>query len=302
MARHCRISEHGLGPRGGHHHRVRLVRRGVQHRVTQMPEVPVHGLVEDLVVGHRGLQVAVPVHQPVAAEDEAVAEHAEERPAHGTSTHRVHGKAQPVPVARAAHGLQLLQDALLVLVLPVPDALHQSVASHLQARLALQLEQAFLHDGLGGDACVVRPRLPQGVVTPHPVPAGEEVLHDVVHGVTHVQRAGDVGQRHHDHVGARVVVGQGGEAVFLHPAAIDFCLDAGGAVLLGEFARHGWWFLFPGAAGIPRRQWAGESRELFHSRPGWSQVARTWAPARQSCNVLLRIGRSRCIFTASPGI
>ena len=65
------------------------------------------------------------------------------------------------------------------------------------------------------------PGHPERVVPHHPVPADEQVLHDVVHGVAHVQGAGDVGQRHHDDVAVRAVVRDGGEGVGGEPPLID---------------------------------------------------------------------------------
>ena len=123
-----------------------------------------------------------------------------------------------LPVARAAHRPLLLDDALLVAVLPLPDALHQGVAADVVAGLALQLQQAALDHRLGGDAGVVGAGHPQRVVALHPVPADQQVLHHVVHGVPHVQGAGDVGQRHHHHVAPLAVVGDCAERARGHPA------------------------------------------------------------------------------------
>ena len=212
------VAEHGLRAGGGHHHVGGLARLGVDHGVAQVPVGAVHGAVADLVVGDRGAQRAVPVDQARAAEHQPVAEQRQEGVAHGARADRVHGEALPVPVAGAAHRPLLLDDALLVTVLPLPDALHQGLAADVVAGLALQLQQAPLDHGLGGDAGVVGAGHPQRVVAQHPVPADQQVLHDVVHGVPHVQGAGDVGQRHHHHVAALAAVGDRAERARGGPA------------------------------------------------------------------------------------
>ena len=218
MAGDRSVAQHGLRAGGGHHHVGGLPRLGIDHRVAQVPVGAVHRAVADLVVGDRGAQRAVPVDQPRAAEHQPVAEQRQEGVAHGARADRVHGEPLALPVARAAHGALLLDDALLVAVLPLPDALHQRVASDVVAGLALQLQQAPLDHRLGGDAGVVGAGHPQRVVALHPVPADQQVLHHVVHGVPHVQGAGDVGQRHHHHVAPLAVVGGGTERARGRPA------------------------------------------------------------------------------------
>ena len=96
-----------------------------------------HGLIHDLIIGHGSLQLAVPVDQTIAAKNQTVLKHVEERPAHCPGADVIHGEALPVPVTRAAHRLLLADDALLILVLPVPNALHQALAPDVVTRLPL---------------------------------------------------------------------------------------------------------------------------------------------------------------------
>ena len=218
------VAEHRLRAGGGDHHVRRFPRRRIDHRVPQMPVGAVYRAVGDLVVGDGGAERAVPVDQPRAAEHQSVAEQRQERVAHGARADRVHGEPLPVPVAGAAHRPLLLDDALLVPVLPLPDALHQGDASYVVPGLAFQLQQAALDHRLGGYAGVIGAGHPQRVVAEHPMPANQQILHDVVHGVPHVQRAGDVGQRHHHHVAPLAVVGGRAEHARGHPALGRFPL------------------------------------------------------------------------------
>src|SRR5262245_3656813 len=100
-------------------HRLRAGRREADEfagriltRVLERPEAAVRFLGVRLVVGHRSLQLRIPVHQPLAAEDVAVAEPVEERHAHGPATALVEREASARPVARTAQELELAEDAL----------------------------------------------------------------------------------------------------------------------------------------------------------------------------------------------
>src|SRR5262249_24045474 len=129
------------------------------------------GFVGDLIIGVRSLQLAVPVDQAIPAKNQTVLEHAEERPAHRARTDVVHGEALAVPVTRATHGLLLANDAFLVLILPLPDVLHQALASDVVARFALELEQAFFDHGLRRNTSVIRARHPQPGIAHPAMPA-----------------------------------------------------------------------------------------------------------------------------------
>ena len=79
--------------------------------------------VIDLVVGHGGAELGVPVDQPLAAKDLARLEQVEERAADGARAKLVEREPGPLPVAGTAHQPELAQDPLLVLVFPGPDSL-----------------------------------------------------------------------------------------------------------------------------------------------------------------------------------
>ena len=132
-----------------------------------------------------------------------------------------------------------LVSGLAEAVTPRIDALDQTLPSDVMSGLALQFQKALFHDGLGGDAGMVNPGQPQGIVSTHPVPAGEKVLHHPVDGMTHVQCSGDIGERHHDHVRCLPRPGSGGERSGIQPALVILVLGCGGIVLCGDLGRHG---------------------------------------------------------------
>src|SRR5258708_5542609 len=103
MHRNRSVTEHCLRPGCGHRHMTRFTRLWIDDRISNMPEMTLYCLVEDLVVTHGGLQVGIPVHQPFAAEDQALAKKVEERLPHGPGTDVVEREARAGPVAATAH-------------------------------------------------------------------------------------------------------------------------------------------------------------------------------------------------------
>ena len=238
MAGHRGIAQHGFGPRCGHHHVFRFAGLRINDRIAQMPEMPLDAFIHNLVIRDRSLQMAVPVDQARPAENQTVPEQMKKGPLDGPGTDRVHGKALAVPVARAAQGLLLADNAGLVLLFPVPDAFDQGLAANIVACFAFQLEQTLFHNSLRGDTGVVRAGHPQRVLSQHAMPARQHILHDVVHGMPHVQRAGDIRQRHHDDIAVLVVVRGGGKGFGLGPALEDRFFQCGRVVLAGQCVWH----------------------------------------------------------------
>ena len=141
----------------------------------------------------------------------------------------VHGEAVAREVEAVAEAAGLFEDGAAGLLLPLPDLGDEGLAAHLAAADVAGAGELALDDHLGGDAGVVEAGLPEHVVAPHPVPAGQDVHQRVVEGVAHVQAAGDVGRRQQDAEG----LGAPGRA--LAPArkasaASQAALTAGSAV------------------------------------------------------------------------
>jgi len=174
----------------------------------------------------------IPVHQPLAAVDVALAVHL-----HEDADHRVvevavfarrraggarHGEGLAAPVAGGAEALELVLDVVGGADLLLPDSLDEPLAPHLAPAGLAVLRQLALDDHLCRNACVVGAGLPERVEAAHPVPARQDVLQRVVEGVAHVERAGDVGRRDHDAEGVLVRgVGAGAERARLLPGGVD---------------------------------------------------------------------------------
>ena len=230
---HGGIAQHGFGAGGSQ----LQIFAGLLHLVQQVPEAALLGLVLDLGVGDGGVAVGAPVDHAVAAVDQALVIQADEHFLHGVGAALVHGEALTLPIAGAAQFLQLADDAVAVGVLPIPGALQKAVAAH---HLFGQALFAHLgHDfGLGGDGSVVGAGYPQSGVTLHALVAGQDVLPGLIHGVTHVQLAGNVRRRHHDGKGLFAAVDLGMEVTLVAPVLVDAVLSALGRILFGEFFRH----------------------------------------------------------------
>ena len=215
------IAEHRLRARGGDDEFL----VGILHRVADVPEAAGNILILDLRIGQRRAAVRAPVYHPAALVYEALVVKLTESLAHGLGTGLVHGEAAAVPVATYAHALLLLDYAVAVLLLPLPDSLKELVAAKVIAGLALGLAQDFFHLYLGGDARMVNARYPQRAVALHTLIPGEDILKRGVHRVPHVELAGNVGGRHDDGEGLFVRVYPALEITALHPHVIDLLLS-----------------------------------------------------------------------------
>jgi hypothetical protein len=207
-------------------------------RIANMPQMPLHRLVHDLVVGHGGLQGHIPVDQALAAVDQAGFEELEEGVVDRPGADFVQREARARPVAGKTHLAKLADDALVVLLFPLPDALFQerSVLGILRvADPTLLGPQALLHHRLRGDACVVGAGHPLRRVAAHAPPADQDVLAGVVERVAQVQRAGDVGRRDDDGVRFAIRIRLAMEVALLFPEAVPAVLGRGVIVLLGQF-------------------------------------------------------------------
>ena len=170
----------------------------LDERVFQVPEEALDRLVLDFVVGEDGLRGRVPVDEALAAIDQAVLEELEERRPDRLGADVVHRESGPLPVARAAHRLELAEDRRFVFVLPGLDASDEFLALEVRAAFAFLGEDAFLDHRLRGDAGVVRAGHPERLVLLHPAKTDQDILERVVQGVAQVQRRRHVRRRDDD--------------------------------------------------------------------------------------------------------
>ena len=180
----------------------------------------------------------VPVHHALAPVDVALAVKIHEHPLHGGGVVVVQREPLARPVAGTTQLLELFDDDVAVLLLPLPGAAQERVAPEVMARFLFLFPQGLFHDVLRGQTGVVRARQPEHLVPGLARPPGENVLDGVVEDVAEGQHAGDVRRRDDD--GKRRVPGGhasgiGGEAACLLPARLPFGLHGGRFVGFGDF-------------------------------------------------------------------
>src|SRR5262245_41603481 len=108
MHAHGGIAEPGLGPSRREDDELPAK---FTYRIFKGPEAAAGVLGVGFVVGHRRLELGVPVDQALAAEDVAVAEPVEEGDAHRPRAALIQGEARARPVAATAHLGELAEDA-----------------------------------------------------------------------------------------------------------------------------------------------------------------------------------------------
>ena len=219
-----RVGQHRLRPDGGDGHRPAAVGERVVDRVERVGQ----RALLDLEVGDRRAQPGIPVDHVVVAIDVAPAVQLDEHVSDGACVGLVHREALVRVVRRRPEALELLDDLRAVLLAPLPDALHELLASQLEPRRPL-LGKLLLDHRLRPDPGVVRAQDPAGRRPAHPLEADQGVLDRAVERVAHVQRAGDVRGRDRDRVVVvSIALGFGVEPTALQPALEHARLDLAG--------------------------------------------------------------------------
>ena len=149
----------------------------------------------------------------------------------------VHGEPLAVPVAGAAQLLKLLHDPSAVLFPPVPAFLEEGFAAQFHFIDALCLQLVGDAD-LRRDGGVIRPGLPQRIITLHPLEADQDVLHGIVERMAHVKLTGDIRRRNHDGKRFSGVIHLRMEIFLLFPVFINSLFNPPGIVCFGQFLAH----------------------------------------------------------------
>ncbi|MBA7672118.1 hypothetical protein ES703_80291 [subsurface metagenome] len=193
--------------------------------ITQIPEMSLHHLVLDLIVGQHCLRSRVPIDQPFASIYESVLEKFEERSTNGFCADLIHSEPSSLPVARTAHRPQLFNNPGLVFVFPGLHAGDEVLACKVRSPLALLRQDTFLNDRLGGDAGVVGPGHPESIVFLHPAEPNQDILQCIIQRMSKVQRCRYVRRRDNDSVVLFLPAIAGGFSVKVLAGEPDFaCL------------------------------------------------------------------------------
>ena len=228
----ARIAHKGLRAGGGDDQ----IARAVRERIADVPQLARLGLVFDLGVAQCGCAVRAPIDDAVALVNQALVIQVDEHLADRLGAALVHREALALPVAGRAELFQLADDAVAVLVLPVPHALKELLAAEVVAGQPLLLAQVFLYLDLGCDACVVGARHPQRLIALHALGADQDILQGLVERMAHVQLTGHVRGRNDDRIRLFIRVDLGMEKAGVIPEAVQLVLDRFGVVGLWQFA------------------------------------------------------------------
>ncbi len=227
MHRHRHVGQHGFGARGCNLDIVAPVgqRDAVFKRIAEVPERTLHILRFDLEIADRGLELGVPVDQPLVAVDQPVVIKIDEGLGHRRAEMRVHGELFAAPVHRAAEAAQLARDRAAAFLFPLPHLGHEILAAVIGALVLLRLQLAF-DDHLRGNARMVGAHHPQRILAAQPLVTDHDVLQRIVERMADMQAAGDVGRRIDDRVRLRIGA-FGAEEAFLFPMRVPARLDCG---------------------------------------------------------------------------
>ncbi|MDT4832057.1 hypothetical protein FQZ97_655940 [compost metagenome] len=237
---HGHVTQQGFGA-GGRHGQVTAA---VDQRVGDVPEEAVFLFALHFQIGHGRHQHRVPVHQTLAAVDQALLVQLHEGVGDDLAELLVHGEVLAAPVHRVAHAAHLRGDGVAAFFLPFPDLGDEVLArlggrgAHVVAADALGLQLALHHD-LRGDAGVVGARYPDRVGAGHAVVAREAVHDGLVERVAHVQRAGHIRRRQLDRERGCAGLGHPGAAETRFAVAALLPLGTPAGFERGGFERFG---------------------------------------------------------------
>jgi hypothetical protein len=228
--RHGGVTQQGLGPGSGHGEVPTTILQGI----ADLPDEAVLLLAHHFQVGHGGLQHRVPVHQTLAAIDQALVVEAHEHLGDSGGQSLVHGEALPRPVRRGTQAAHLARDGGAGVLLPFPHLLQELLPAQVVAADLLGIQLPFHHD-LRGDAGVVGAWLPQGVLAAHAVVTGQGIHQAMLEGMAHVQGAGDVGGGQQDAVERLALLPAHAVIAGAFPMGIPAFFDFVGLEGFGEF-------------------------------------------------------------------
>ena len=184
------------------------------------------------VIGDGRFTVRTPVYDTLTAVDQIMVIPVHKDLTHGAGILRRHRELLIIKVNGAAHALNLLDDGATVLTRPIPASLNELLATNLKARNPFRF-QLFINLGLGGNARMVGSQDPTRGITTHAAVTDIRILNGVIHGMTHVENAGNVRWRNHN--GAIFCAFAAAIAASLYPLFDQFRLGGLRVIRLGHF-------------------------------------------------------------------
>ena len=251
--RHRAIAQHRFGPGGGNRNVIALfidhdraigialdvaIGQAIGERVFEVPHLALHFACFHLKVGNRGLQLGVPIDQPLVAVNQASSVgvlgvvQIDEHFHHGLGEVRVHRELLAAPVHRTAEPPQLAGDGAAALGFPFPHFRDEILAGVIGALVLAGFELTLDHH-LRGNSRVIGADHPQCITPTQSLVADHHVLQRVVERVADVQRTRHVGRRVDDGERHRIRSIRP-EQPIAFPVRIPARFDSGGLERLGQ--------------------------------------------------------------------
>ena len=211
---------------------------GILDVITDIPQLARLGFVLNLSIRQCRRAVRTPVDDARALVNQALVIQVNKDFLYRTGTALVHREALSAPVAGRAQFLELLNDAVAVLVLPRPYALQELLTAEIIAGQSLFLAQVFLYLNLRCNTGVVRARHPQCRVALHALSTDQNILQSLVKRMTHVQLSGNIWGRNNNGKRLFLLVYLRIEISVLFPLLIQSFLCETGIIRLWQFVCH----------------------------------------------------------------
>ena len=228
------IAHEGL--RAGGRYDDALVR--ILNVILDIPQLARLRLILNLSIGQCGCTVRTPVDDAGALVDQTLVVQVDKDFLDRLGTAFVHREALAAPVTGGTELLQLLDDAVAVLVLPVPDALEELLAAEIIAGQTLLLAEVLLNLDLCCDTGVVGTRHPQCRITLHALGTDQNILQGFVKCMTHMQLTRDIRGRNDNGIRFFVLIYFCIEVAVFFPFLIELFLCRTGIIRLWQFVCH----------------------------------------------------------------
>ena len=194
------------------------------YRVVDVPEMARVVLMLNLDIAQCGVAVYAPVGDTGAFVNQALFKQSAENLANSLGAAFIHSEALTLPVAGNAQMLQLVDNAVAVLLLPFPNAFQELFAAQVITGFAFLFFDNLFNLNLGCQACMVIAGHPQGVVPHHAVPADQDILQGIIQCMAHMQLTGDVRWGDNNTEGFLALFYFGMKITMLFPEFIPFLL------------------------------------------------------------------------------
>ena len=204
------------------------------YRIVDVPKMARIVLMLNLDIAQCSVAVYAPVSDAGAFINQALFEQGAEHLANSLRAALVHREALTLPVAGNAQMLQLVNDAVAILLLPFPNAFQELFTAQVIASLALFFFDNLFNLNLCCQTGMVIAGHPQSVVAHHAVPANQDILQSVIQRMAHMQLTGDVRWGDNNTEGVLAFFYLSMKITMLFPEFIPFLLYGSRVINLGN--------------------------------------------------------------------